>query len=54
MKAKTIFIISGALVLTGAGIKLAHVPYGDLTIIAGMALGLIGLNIYINEIKKEQ
>ena len=54
MNAKTIFIIAGILVLSGAGIKLAHFPYGDLIIIAGMLLGLVGLNVYINEIKKEQ
>ena len=54
MKAKTIFIIAGAFVLAGTGLKLAHFPYGDLIIIVGMALGLVGLNVYINEIKKEQ
>ena len=53
-KSNVILLASALLVLAGAGIKLAHLPYGDWTIIGGMALGIVGLNSYINEIKKEQ
>ena len=49
-----LYLIASILVLAGAGIKLAHLPYGDWITIGGMCLGLIGVNTYINEVKKEQ
>ena len=51
-----IYLVATLLVLVGAGIKLVNVAvgYGDWIVICGMALGLIGVNTYINEVKKEQ
>lgn len=49
-----LYLISSILVLGGAGMKLAQIPYGDWIVITGMALGLFAVNSYINEIKKEQ
>ena len=52
-KSGKILLIAALLVVIGAGIKIGHFPYGDWIIIAGMALGLFGMNTYFNEIKKE-
>ena len=49
-----LYLIAAILVLSGLGIKLVHLPYGNWIIITGMALGIIGVNVYINEVKKEQ
>ena len=53
-KSSKIYLIASVLIIIGIVFKLSNVKYDYIPTLTGMALGIIGLNTYLNEIKKEQ
>ena len=52
-KVITIFIIAGICVLTGMLMKISDVKFNYIPTLIGMLLGLVGLGIFFEDIKKQ-